>query len=363
MPPVAAAAGRASASPTAVGAATGGARVGRAAARRWLWGTFLVTAGSFALTILLAPGASAPPAAALTWLLFVGSSVHVAATGWVYTVPEVRDHAGAHRGRYVWVPLCLVILTALAAALIPTASFTRLLLVYFAWQFFHFQKQNLGLAALSALSLGARALSVPERRALLMAGGAGILGLLARPRLLQLAGLAGDGLAFSAAGAIFAASVLLGLALFASRASRDRPRELWVAYLTALLFFAPVFLLHSPYAAVGGMTVAHGLQYLLLLGLLAGHGSDRRARSLGVVALMNVAVVAGLALNAASHLHDGAAVVRLLFGAYLGAVMSHFVIDAGLWRLRDDFPRRFVSSRLPYLVPYRANRDTASADD
>jgi len=30
--------------------------------------------------------------------------------------------------------------------------------------------------------------------------------------------------------------------------------------------------------------------------------------------------------------------------------MAHFVIDAGLWRLRDSFPRRFLASRTPYLL-------------
>jgi len=27
----------------------------------------------------------------------------------------------------------------------------------------------------------------------------------------------------------------------------------------------------------------------------------------------------------------------VLFGAYLAVVMTHFVIDAGVWRLRDEF--------------------------
>jgi hypothetical protein len=39
-----------------------------------------------------------------------------------------------------------------------------------------------------------------------------------------------------------------------------------------------------------------------------------------------------------------------VFGAYLGAVMAHFVVDAGLWRLRDPFPRVFLARRVPYLM-------------
>ncbi|MEP7059324.1 MAG: hypothetical protein ABI828_01215, partial [Actinomycetota bacterium] len=58
-------------------------------------------------------------------------------------------------------------------------------------------------------------------------------------------------------------------------------------------------------------------------------------------------------LSAASHLHEGSSPARILYGVYLGAVMAHFVVDAGIWRLREAFPREFISSRLPFLVPPR----------
>ena len=61
---------------------------------------------------------------------------------------------------------------------------------------------------------------------------------------------------------------------------------------------------------------------------------------------------------AASHLHAAGPGGRLLSGAYLGAVMAHFVIDAGLWRLRDPFPRQFLASHVPYLVPAREIQDS-----
>jgi hypothetical protein len=37
-----------------------------------------------------------------------------------------------------------------------------------------------------------------------------------------------------------------------------RPAGLAVSYLMALLFVLPVFVFTSPYAAVGGLTIAHG---------------------------------------------------------------------------------------------------------
>ncbi|MDE3129880.1 MAG: hypothetical protein KGL16_01905, partial [Acidobacteriota bacterium] len=142
----------------------------------------------------------------------------------------------------------------------------------------------------------------------------------------------------------------------------DRPSGFCVVYVTSVCFAAPVFAFRSPYAAVGGMTIAHGLQYLVLVGLVAAGARDGRSRLLRLAVLCNVALIGGIALNAASHLHSGSAVARAVFGAYLGAVMAHFVVDAGLWRLRDPFPRRFLSLNVPYLVPPRRERPS-SVDD
>ncbi|MGZ4433308.1 MAG: hypothetical protein ACXVW7_06725 [Trebonia sp.] len=67
--------------------------------------------------------------------------------------------------------------------------------------------------------------------------------------------------------------------------------------------------------------------------------------------LLNIALAGGAVLSAASHLHGAATLGRLGYGAYLGAVMAHFVVDGGLWRLRDPFARKFAGSRLSYLAP------------
>jgi hypothetical protein len=111
-----------------------------------------------------------------------------------------------------------------------------------------------------------------------------------------------------------------------------------------------VFLFRSPYAAVAGLTIAHGLQYLLLVGLISGAPTGRAPARVGILMFVNIALVLGLALNQASHLHGSGGAGRLLYGAYLGMVMAHFVIDAGLWRLRDEFPRAFLTERLPFLL-------------
>lgn len=340
----------------------GGGPAIRPAARAWLWATVALTAGAIATAIALAPPASAPPGRGLAYLLFAGSSAHVASTAWFYTLPQVRGYMRRHRGRYVWAPLALIAGAGAIASAVPPAVLEWLLLPYFAWQFFHYQKQNLGMAALAAAAHRVAGLRPAERRALLAAGLAGGAALLAHPRLLQLPASRGLSALFPLAVAAFAVAAAAGLACLARRPAAQRPAGFCAAYACGLAFWLPVFVFGSPYAAVAGITIAHGLQYLLLMGLVAAGGRGAGARAGGqrrgrgalqVAALFNIALAGGAALSVASDLQNSAALVRILFGGFLGAVMAHFVVDAGLWRLRDRFPRAFLAERVPYLVSGR----------
>jgi hypothetical protein len=322
-----------------------------AAQRVWLAGTMALSLGAFAAAIALAPPASAPPARGLAWLLFVGSSVHVASTGWLYTLPDVRGHARRHPARFVLLPIALIGAGAVAASVLSPPAMAWFLLPYYAWQFFHFQKQNLGMAALAASSRRLPPLRPIERRAVMGAGCAGIAGLIAHPILLGLRISSGLSWMYPAAATVFGAAVAVGFIAVARRPGGGVPFKM--VYLISLCFFVPAFAFASPYAAVGGMTIAHGLQYLLLVGLVAAGNGQLPGRAIRLAVLANVALIGGAALSAASHLHGAAPAGRLVFGAYLGAVMAHFVVDAGLWRLRDPFPRAFLASRVPGLVPAR----------
>ena len=42
---------------------------------------------------------------------------------------------------------------------------------------------------------------------------------------------------------------------------------------------------------------------------------------------------------------------RAAFGAYLGLVMWHFVLDAGIWRLREPFQRQYMTERFSCRRP------------
>ena len=337
------------------------------AARAWLWATILLTAAALASAVALAPPAGAPPVLALSWLLFTGSSVHVASTGWLFTVPAVRAYAAEHAARCLWIPVSLIVIAAIAAAAIRPAVFGWLLLPYFGWQFFHYQKQNLGIASLAASAQRVRSLLPAERRPLLLAGAAAIAALAARPGLLglRLAPPEPATALFPLAAAAYAVAVAAGLAALVRRPASQRPAAFCITYLTCLFFSLPAFAFSSPYAAVGGMTVAHGMQYLLLIALVAGGGPGgartRSSRLVSLSVLANIALIGGAALSSASHLHNAGWPGRCVFGAYLGVVMAHFVIDAGLWRMRDPLARNFLATHLPYLVPGTAAGPVAAA--
>jgi hypothetical protein len=329
---------------------------GSTGARLWLAGTVIVTLAAAGAAIALAPAAGAPAPEALAFLLFTGSSVHVASTGWFYTVPAVRAHMRRYPARYIWWPIALITGACVIAASVPRAALYWLLLPYFGWQFFHYQKQNLGLTALSAAAQRLAPLSRAERRTLMCSGLTGIAGLAGRPGLLQLPVRLPVPALEPVSAAAFGICVVAGVGLLLARPRVQRPAGFCAVYLTALAFSLPVFLFSSPYAAVAGLTVAHGLQYLLLMGpLAAGHEPRRRragiAHTAQLAALCNIALLGGAALSVASDQLAAGPAMRWLYGLFIGAVMAHFVIDAGLWRLRDEFPRTFLRSRLPYLVP------------
>src|SRR6202035_4673836 len=109
----------------------------------------------------------------------------------------------------------------------------------FRLQFFHYQKQNLGLASLAAAAHRVTGLRPAERRALLAAGLAGTAGLLARPRLLQLRGDPPLAAAYPLAAAAFAVAVTAGLVSLARRPAGQRPPGFCVTYGCALGFTLP----------------------------------------------------------------------------------------------------------------------------
>ena len=113
-------------------------------------------------------------------------------------------------------------------------------------------------------------------------------------------------------------------------AARDRPVRPSPPVRQRAGLLPAVFAFSSPYAAVAGLTVAHGLQYLLLITLLAVFSPSDGSTGWPARADQYRSSL-GLGLNHASHADHATGISRAIFGVYLGLSTAHFVIDAGLW--------------------------------
>ncbi|HET9059894.1 MAG TPA: hypothetical protein VFN61_08225, partial [Acidimicrobiales bacterium] len=310
----------------------------------WLLMAVLTVCGLGAGVALGAAHSSRTAGSGLMWLMFVGSSVHVAATFSVVGDPKARRIMSAHRSRLIVLPVVLTATAVLVTSNMPAQAVSVSLLAFFAWQLLHYQKQNLGLAALAARSFGARAMTIWQRRCLVVVGVAAIGQLIGDPALFQIHGLWGSQVPIEGVAAgLFAGASLWGGLLLIGRGRSERSPAFVTAYALALLFPLPMFVFSSPYAGVGGMTIAHGLQYLLVVGTTAfsrGRGPDR-AMYLARAAV--AALLGGWLISVMSHFDTRAGGTKAIFGVYLGLVMAHFVLDARLWRVRDAKSREFVT--------------------
>jgi hypothetical protein len=287
---------------------------------------------------------SAPAQNALLVLSFFGANFHVAATGWFYTDPAMRAHFRSKPMRYLIVPALLV---AGSAALFLVASQSQrsyLLVVFFCWQLWHYQKQNVGLLSFIAAGTDGSPLSVWERRTLMVAAVAGILGCFGIGDIgsLHMAWLQQVGV-----WVYLLVPVGLGIALIKSALLRTN--WLRLAFLICgALFFLPAFIFNDPLSAIVSFGLAHGLQYLVFMGVVS---TAKRDTLFSAVLLLGIATVGGVFLDMAK---DAAAYmsspyVLALNGVFYGAVMAHFVLDAGIWRLREPFQRRYIRDRFSFV--------------
>ena len=145
-----------------------------------------------------------------------------------------------------------------------------LLLAFFAWQFLHFQKQNLGMAALGRVVAGHRPPS-PSNGGRSWRPGSLASWRYGAPRPAAARRRSGTARLFGLARIGFGAAVVVGAVPW--RRPPARPIGLRGGLRHGTLFSLPIFVFASPYAAVGGMTIAHGLQYL------SWSGSSRATRA------------------------------------------------------------------------------------
>ncbi len=312
------------------------------------WHLFLVlVAGATLLPFVLAPfAAGLIPRTDSAFLLFatigfVGANGHVAATGWFLTDARMRSHFRARPLRYIVVPSLLIAASALAYQLLDGLTLLSVSVTFLCWQMWHYQKQNFGLLSFIAAGTDGLSLSPWERRTLTLSALAGILGFFSvvgdiglNDYSTTLQQLHQAGLAL-----YFVIPASFAIALVKTPTLRTNGLRL-LFFVLGTLFFLPTFVFSNPIAALSGYAIAHGLQYLVFMGCVSVR---KQAAVMSLIGLSAMVIVGGLALNLSM---DGP---RWLYGVYVGLVMTHFVADAGIWRLREPFQRAYMKSKFNFV--------------
>jgi hypothetical protein len=110
----------------------------------------------------------------------------------------------------------------------------------------------------------------------------------------------------------------------------------------------PLFIFSDFASATLGYALGHGLQYLVFMGFV---GAGKKNAIVSLATLLVMGTVGAVVLNAALLAPDWLAspFCRALYGAFYGAVMAHFVVDAGAWRLREVFQRSYMREKFYFI--------------
>lgn len=283
------------------------------------------------------------------FLMFIGGDAHVASSFLFYTLPEARPLIRDNPKRYIAVPIALILGSGVLIALGPPVVDKHYFLFLLAWLLWHYQRQNFGIASFFAAKTRTGPLSRRERYLINGAAVCGIVGLikvngaadmtLFEP-LVEEVRLLGK----YAYMAILAVSV----ATFGENLLKGAKLK-GIAVLAATLFFLPTYLFSNPVAAFAGYALAHGLQYLVFMSVVAtSHTRASIGRNLGI--LVACVAAGGYFLTFLRETGPGDGPFNgLLFGIAVGIVMSHFVVDAGIWKLRNAQSRAFVKDKFGFI--------------
>ncbi len=320
--------------------------------RRFALGAAGLTIGPLAVAPFVAPHSFQRPDLAVGVAVVVAYTGHIACSALLGRFPEVRAQLRERPVRRLAAPATLLVMLCATAALVPVVRFTDVVLAFLAWQLWHFQKQNLGLVALAASRQRGAIIRRSERIALRAAGAFGIVSLVARPGLLNLHLHPLPDFVLVGATTGYAVATVVGFGCLGRRLlERTWSGPVMLLDAACLLFFLPALVFTNSLAAVLGMAIAHGLQYLWVLrsvdGLTGRRPAARPNRWNSNWLLLACAVAGGSLLTLLGSYRTSAdPMARVLGGLYLGLVCLHFVFDASVWRMRDPWARKFVTTRV-----------------
>ncbi|MEM7543834.1 MAG: hypothetical protein AAF384_19930 [Pseudomonadota bacterium] len=279
--------------------------------------------------------------------IFIGGVGHVASTATVYADQGARELMADHPLRFKVVPLVTIAFTMVclawgASMTIPVNVVAGFFLVHLLWLHYHYQKQNYGLIAFAAAGNGH---SVPRVLATAMllpalAGCVVMIPALVAGALPEIVVFEPYRPIFHTIGIIIYVTGALAMASVIMRKPAVFRDPLTGTYTAgALLFFLPPILLDNPDYAFWSYAIAHGFQYLFMVRLFTANGGPKL---LMITAFLIAVAAGGLFLHKLAGNH-----ALFLCGIFLTWV--HFILDAKLWRMSENKPRRLITKRFAFI--------------
>ncbi|MCW5624697.1 MAG: hypothetical protein KIT73_08290 [Burkholderiales bacterium] len=320
------------------------------AGKRRLWFAALLSVTLLPLIGLpLLSGAQLPfrDSFAIGLAVFIGGVGHVASTAYFYFDGGARTVMKPMKLRFFALPAVVVAVAVIALFIgarigIDDGIVYWIFLFHLVWLYYHYQKQNYGLLAFAAASVGGR---VPRETVWILllpplAGGlATIPALLAAGLEREIPAPAWMPLLDRLAIAIYAIAAVAMIRLtWTHRALFAQP--LVAAFAAAsFAFFLPALLIRDLDFAFWSYALAHGFQYLLMVYIVSGRS---RTPWLALPIFVVAVAVGGWFLNRMGGNHA-------LFICGILLTWVHFVLDARLWRMRDAGARQFLRDRFSFI--------------
>ena len=297
-------------------------------------------------------------------LMNILAAPHVVTT--IYLLVDRRQLEGVERPALTvgLVPALLMVVCVAVLMMAPLALAAVFMLGFVFYSTWHYGRQNVGIAAFATRVGDARPLEREER---LMLNAGVLAGLLVSyrafaPTLMLSPELWPFDLSF--AEPVLSRLWYAGIALYAllipvvavrvlMRRARY-PLGTLVIYLGCVFFFLPAYLSDNALFLVTSWTVAHGLQYLVMLAFHAGGAgrAEQGLRALRPAFAFGLSLAAGVALWLAADRMAGVAdamIAKALFAVIIALTLAHYWIDQYLWRLRTPARRAWLARSFPFL--------------
>jgi hypothetical protein len=148
--------------------------------------------------------------------------------------------------------------------------------------------------------------------------------------------------------AVYAVALVLGAAALVRNIAIRANFRRFATLIVLALFFAPTFLYEERISAFSTFALAHALQYFMFMYYVGAHRANGDGHGRFIKLLVTFFVATGFFML----LKDGAIWGRAswpLLGIFWGIVLSHFVVDADVWRLSQPFQRNYIRSAFGFL--------------